>query len=80
VAAAPFDWNNNGVIETDVAADINYIENFGGDLVLTTMRGYDDWKHVQEFLRTPRYVTGTLRPVESIADPLAPVHDSEPQP
>lgn len=71
-AAASFDWDNNGVIEPDVAADINYIPNLSGDLLLTTMSGFDDWTHVQAFLRTPRYVTGTLRPIETIGDPLPP--------
>jgi len=80
VAAAPFDWDNNGTIEPDAAADINYIENFGGDLVLTTMHGYNDWKHVQEFLRTPRYAAGTLRPVEIVADPLTPDPGPVPRP
>ena len=71
VAAAPFDWDNNGLIEPDVAADINYLDNFNvnGDLTFSRMRGYDDWSHIQGFLRTPQYVTGALRPVEVIADP-----------
>ena len=73
VAAAPFDWNNDGLIDSDVAAEINYIENFGGDLVLSRMTGYDDWTHVHQFLRTPRYVTGTVRPLRLIAEP--PPHD-----
>jgi hypothetical protein len=80
VAADPFDWNNNGVIEPDVAADINYIPNLSGDLLLTTMSGFDDWKHVQDFLRTPRYVAGTLRPVETIGDPLPPSDGPVPLP
>jgi hypothetical protein len=76
VAAAPFDWDNNGTIDTDVAAEINYIQNFGGDLVLSRMHGYDDWRHIQEFLRTPQYLAGTLRPTEIIADPMLPRESS----
>jgi hypothetical protein len=35
---------------------------------------------VQEFLRTPRYAAGTLRPVEIIADPLTPDPGPVPRP
>jgi hypothetical protein len=69
VAAAPFDWDNDGAIDNDVAVDINYDGNPSGDLLLTEMRGFDDWTHVQQFLRTPQYVSGTLRPSGTIADP-----------
>ena len=62
VAAGPFDWNYNGIIENDVAADINYSTLFTFDPVITVMRDFDDWGYIHQFLRTPRYVTGSLRP------------------
>jgi hypothetical protein len=72
VAAAPFDWNNDGIIETDAAADINYDGNLQGDLLLTEMRGFDDWAHVKQFLRTPRYLIGMSATGAKSADPVVP--------
>jgi hypothetical protein len=66
VAAGPFDWNNDGLIETDVAAETNYLDNDPDDLLLTVQSGYDDWSHVHAFLQTPQYMTGTLRPVRTV--------------
>jgi len=70
VAAGPFDWNNDGLIESDVAAETNYIDNIPNDLLLTVQRGYDDWSHVHAFLRTPQYVSGALRPATTVHEPL----------
>ena len=70
VRTEPFDWDNNDAIETDVAADVNYTPTPDGHLELSRMTGYDDWSHVHEFLRTPQYVRGLLRPVDSVAEPV----------
>jgi len=71
VAAAPFDWNNNGAIENDVAADINYYYPDGQiENTLTEMHDFDDWGHIHQFLQTPRYRTGRLPAVEIRADPV----------
>lgn len=57
----PIDWNCNGVIEPDVAQDIDIFPGlvYPEYRVLT---GFDDWAHVHHWIRTPAYVTGTLRP------------------
>ena len=68
-AARPIDWDQDAAIEPDVASDVNYSEvalafavtqNGAPELGLET--GFDDWAHVQAFLRTPAYVTHTLKP------------------
>jgi hypothetical protein len=65
VAAAPIDWNTDGIIESDVGADINF---WFASYFIYRIHGYDDWTHIQQFLRTPEYVTGTLRSSEVIWD------------
>jgi hypothetical protein len=66
-AQGPIDWNCNGVIESDVAQDIdvNFLsgscksESYPCYRILTS---YDDWSHIQRWIRTPAYVSGTIRP------------------
>jgi hypothetical protein len=80
-AAQPADWNFSGQIESDVPVDINW--NWTWTLagqpwpmfdvcpVYSVLHDYDDWSHIQAFLKTPQYLTGTLRPVKITADPPA---------
>lgn len=70
VAAGPLDWNNDGVISSDVTADINWFEFFDPyNLHLSRQTGFDDWTYLHQFLRTPQYVASTLRPARIIGDP-----------
>ena len=81
-SAQPTDWNHNGQIESDVAVDVNWYwpwtqagapyPPFGVCPVLSVLDDYDDWTHVQRFLGTPGYLTGTLRPTTIVADPPGP--------
>jgi hypothetical protein len=65
-ATGPIDWNCNGVIEADVALDVNTEfwmnpETWGSEGgTLRRLTGYDDWAHIQQYLRTPAYVTGRV--------------------
>jgi hypothetical protein len=43
----PVDFNNNGVIENDVASDVN------DDLILTTLPGCNDWRWIHSRLTPP---------------------------
>jgi len=84
VAAGPLDWNQNGIIESDVAIDVNwqwttyFYERTAWPFVCPQfnagpdghpLRDFDDWAHIQRFLRTPDYVAGTLRPTRIAVDP-----------
>jgi hypothetical protein len=40
--------------------------------VYSVLHDYDDWSHIQRFLRTPEYLTGMLRTVRITADPPDP--------
>ena len=65
----PIDWNGNGVIETDVAANLNVSwdcgptpTNYPACLSYhDILTGFDDWGHLQQFLRTPAYVRGLVQ-------------------
>lgn len=54
-ATGPIDWNCNDAIEPDVAVDLNEVTN---DPFLSVLTGFNDWDHVNQWIRTPAYVTG----------------------
>ena len=59
------DWNRNGVLEPDIAYDVSYLRRLTSTNPVPqfypVLTGFDDWAHINEFLRTPAYVSGTLR-------------------
>jgi hypothetical protein len=95
VAAGPLDWNQNGIIESDVAVDANWLwttyfsertswpflcPQFNAGADGHPLRDFDDWTHVQAFLRTPQYVAGTLRPTRIVGDSQPRGREHFPQP
>jgi hypothetical protein len=62
-ATGPADWNGNGIIEPDVRYDVSFLEQvtLGSSTPrFNVLSGFDDWAHVQQWLRTPAYLAGTL--------------------
>jgi hypothetical protein len=57
VAAAPFDWNLNGLIEPDVQMEVNA---YGGGVLSARLHGFNDWAYLQQYLNTPAYRTGNV--------------------
>jgi len=66
-ATGPVDWNCNGVIEPDVAIDLN-TQNFWPNpdfpphISIDRLTGFNDWEHVRQFIHEPPYTTGRARP------------------
>jgi len=64
-ASGAIDWNCDGVIEADVAADLDvFTEHVSPPPdypFYEILTGYDDWAHIHRWIRTPAYVSGTLR-------------------
>jgi len=57
VAAGPFDWNLNGLIEPDVQMEVNA---YGGGVLSARLHGFNDWAYLQQYLNTPAYRTGNV--------------------
>ena len=51
----PIDWNCNGVIESDIQADINLDFDYDPNYPFTLLTGFDDWAQIHAFLNTPQY-------------------------
>jgi hypothetical protein len=67
-AYGPVDWNLNGTIEPDIRLDLNTSDEMipGAPFDPSNARydlltGFDDWRHVHEFLGTANYKSGTVR-------------------
>lgn len=85
VASGRLDWNRNGIIETDVAVDANWIwtsyftDFFSWNTLCPLynvgsdghpLRDFDDWAHVRAFVRMPQYLDRTLRPLRIESDSM----------
>lgn len=61
------DWNNDGLIEQDVQYEVSY-NGTAFSHSYTALQGFNDWAWIQQFTRTPQYVSGQLHPTAADYD------------
>ena len=57
----PIDWNFDGVINSDVAVNINQSSYESFPRLEERLDGYNDWEHIRAWLNLPAYRMGLLR-------------------
>ena len=57
----PIDWNFDGVIDADVAININRSSNESFPRLEERVDGYNDWEHIRAWLNLPAYKSVQLR-------------------